>query len=218
MGDWLKKKQGQMTQAMKNELCQLSDIAITHDSWTSVATESYNCVTGHFINIDWELRSVVLETEKQTGSHTSVSIAEGMEKCKERWVPKVEIPTAVTDNAANEKKAFEQVLKWPRFGCYGHRINLMVKKATGIPEMSKLLAKGRKLVQFFHQSTSASDKFHEKQKLLFDDAQQNHNLKQDVVTRWNSTYEMLERLVEQSPPPYGHGNRFQSSEIYAVDD
>ena len=89
---------------------------------------------------------------KHPGLHTSEAIAAGMQKCKDTWIPQADTPMAVTDNAANEKKAFEQTLNWPQFGCYEDRINLVVKKGTSIQEIAKLTGKGRKLVTFFlHQ-------------------------------------------------------------------
>lgn len=111
-------------------------------------------------------------------------------------------PIATTDNAANEQKAYE-ILRWDRYGCYGHRINLVVKHAVDIPEVNRLLGKARKLVTFFHQSSSITDLFKNKQRLLFEgQTQQNligHNLIIDVATRWNSTLYMLQRLTEQFP-------------------
>jgi hypothetical protein len=202
MGAWLQKNQDKMEKEMKKDLKTIDDVALTHDSWTSLATESYSCFTGHFISNDWQMRSVVMQTLKIEGQHTAVNIAQEILDCKSKWIDHTHEPVMVTDNAANERKAIEQELEWVRFGCYGHRINLMVKKATGIPELSKLLAKGRKLVTFLHSSTSAFAKLRDKQRLIFDmaDERRTHNLKQDVPTRWNSTYEMLERLVEQTPP------------------
>lgn len=107
-------------------------------------------------------------------------------------------PTAVTDNAAIEKKAFE-LLQWVRFGCYGHRINLIVKKFPGVPEVSCLCAKGRKLVTIFHQSSSTTDALKVKQKLLLSSDAVGHKLINDIPTRWNSTLAMLSCLVEQTP-------------------
>ena len=109
-------------------------------------------------------------------------------------------PTLVTDNAANERKAAE-LLGWTRFGCYGHRINLVVKHALEVPELSKILGKSRRLVTFFHQSTSATDALIEKQKLVFSNTPGliGHKLISDVPTRWNSTLAMLSRLAEQLP-------------------
>lgn len=111
-------------------------------------------------------------------------------------------PIATTDNAANEQKAYE-ILRWDRYGCYGHRINLVVKHAVDKPEVNRLLGKARKLVTFFHQSSSITDLFKNKQRLLFEgQTQQNligHKLIIDVATRWNSTLYMLQRLTEQFP-------------------
>ena len=106
---------------------------------------------------------------------------------------------AVTDKAANEKKAFE-ILNWVRFGCYGHHINLVFKNAlTASEEITHVIAKVRKLVTFFHQSTSANDYLLSKQPLLLKEECANHKLIMDVPTRWNSTVAMLRRLLELSP-------------------
>lgn len=130
------------------------------------------------------------------GSHTGENIKENLLATQARW--KFAAPIAVTDNAANEKKAFD-LLQWTRFGCYGHRLNLVVKNALAIPEVSKLVAKGRKLVTFFHSSSSSTDLLLKKQQLLLPESARGHKLIQDVPTRWNSTYLMLERLLEQTP-------------------
>ena len=55
---------------------------------------------------------------------------------KQEWnLPNI---TAVSDNAANEKKALK-LLNWTRFGCYGHRLNLIVKHSLEVNEVSRLL-------------------------------------------------------------------------------
>lgn len=102
----------------------------------------------------------------------------------------------ITDNAANEQKAI-RLLGAPRIGCYGHRLNLVVKHALNNTDACLLVAKGRAVVTFFHTSTSATELLLEKQKLLLPESEQNHRLIQDVQTRWNSTLEMLARLYEQ---------------------
>jgi hypothetical protein len=142
-----------------SEVGKLDDIAITHNRWTSNNTESFCTVTSHYINEDWDMRSVVLETKKITGSHTAENIKTSLLETQNTW--KLPVPTAVTDNATNDRKAFE-LLEWPRFGCYGQRINLMVKNALAPPELSKIIAKGRKL--------------------LLDDKQKGHKLIMDCAT------------------------------------
>lgn len=142
------------------------------------------------------MKTTVLETKKMEGSHTSEKIAAALKESQQRW--SLKDPIATTDNAANEKKAFE-ILEWPRFGCYGHRLNLVVKNALSVPEVSKILGKGRSLVTFFHSSSSVSDELVNKQRLLLTEDKVRHKLIMDVATRWNSTLAMLQRLCEQTP-------------------
>ena len=142
------------------------------------------------------MKSAVLETQKMEGSHTSENISKGLMETKQKWgLPDC---IATTDNAANECKAFT-LLNWVRFGCYGHRINLVVRNALSCPEVCKIIAKGRKLVTFFHSSSSITDQLKYKQKLLLSEDKVGHKLIMDVTTRWNSTLAMLERLCEQQP-------------------
>lgn len=61
MNGWLSKKHQSMMETVKRDLNALKDVSITHDSWSSGATE----------NIRMEDEGVVLETVKVTGSHTS---------------------------------------------------------------------------------------------------------------------------------------------------
>lgn len=69
-----------------------------------------------------------------------------------------------------------------RFGCYGHRINLIVKNALAFPEVGRILVKARKIVTFFHQSSSVSKILKAEQRLLLDEKLVGHKLVIDVVT------------------------------------
>jgi hypothetical protein len=57
--------------------------------------------------------------------------------------------------AANDTKAF-QILNWERVSCIGYNLNLAVRDALSIPEISKIVAKGRKVVAYFHRSPLAT--------------------------------------------------------------
>lgn len=64
-----------------------------------------------------------------TGSHTCERIAEELRVTQQKWsLPQ---PIVTTNNAANEQKAY-QILVYDRYGCYVHRINLVVKKLLDI--------------------------------------------------------------------------------------
>lgn len=100
------------------------------------------------------------------------------------------------------KKNPIEILGWERSGCYGHRINLIVKHALEVPEVHNILSKCRKLVGHFHKSTSLKDCLIEKQaSVFFSDNEKliGHKLIVDCTTRWNSSLDMLKRVLEQTP-------------------
>lgn len=122
----------------------------------------------------------MLETRKIEGSNIGEAISENLNQTQKEWnLPS--LPTAATDNAANEIKTFKY-LQWTRFEC------LAVKKAISIRELSNMLAKGKRRVTYYHQSSSATDVLKGKQLLLCDLT--TLKLIQDVPTRWNSTLDM----------------------------
>ena len=195
----LPKMYNQMIEQLKRELSTITYFALTHDIWSSLATESYGTVTCHYVSETWQLRSTVLATRKHEGSHTGESISEELNKIAVEWHLTVEgksEPYIVTDNAANEVKAIK-ILGWRHISCMGHNFNLAVRAALALPKVSTVIARGRNQVTFFHSSPLATSMLLEKQKVLPEKAR-GHRLIQDVKTRWNSTYDMLEHLLEQT--------------------
>lgn len=90
---------------LKCELNSIKYLAITCDSWTSIATESYLTVTCHYIK-DFVLKSAVLSTKPLGGeaNHTSENIAQNLRDIFNEWEIDSKIVCIVTDNAANIKK------------------------------------------------------------------------------------------------------------------
>ena len=73
-------------------------------------------------------------------------------------------------------------------------MQLAVNKGLGISQISRATAVCRKLVGHFKHSAIALTALKQKQEQL---NLEKHHLIQDVSTRWNSTYFMLDRLLEQ---------------------
>nr|XP_055034732.1 E3 SUMO-protein ligase ZBED1-like isoform X2 [Misgurnus anguillicaudatus] len=179
-------------------MCKLKTaerVGITSDTWTSVATESYMSVTAHYIDEQWNLVSYVLQTTEVQTDHRSVSLAEMLTKAMEEWGLMSKDPAIVTDNAANMVRAVE-IMGLTHVGCFAHIINLASQAGLKLPNVARLLGRVRHIAKFFHRSTNATRILKEKQKLL---QLNEHKLKIDVVTRWNSALEMLERFLEQQP-------------------
>ena len=106
-----------------------------------------------------------LETKELPTKHTAENLAASLRDAQRRW--KFKTPIAVSDNAANEIKTF-QLLKWTRLSCFGHNLNLAVKACLQVEEISAIIFKCRKVVQFFHKSPSSTAVLNSKQELSLD--------------------------------------------------
>ena len=179
-----------------SQLSSALAIALTTDGWTSRATQSYETITAHFINDKWDMTNYVLQTKVHGEVHTSLDLAEGLKKAMTFWnLSRNGInPTLTTDNASNVCNAVKEVGASTYIWCFAHTLNLSARKGLDLPQMDRLLGRVNRIVSFFHRSDTENTQLKAKQKLL--DLPQ-HKLLQDCKTRWNSSYDMLERYVEQ---------------------
>ena len=188
----LKQRYESMTRQLVLTILTVQFCAITHDAWTSLATQSFCAITIHFITKDWQLKSLCLETKNMPERHTAENLAANLQDAQNRW--KFKTPIAVSDNAANEVKAFK-LLNWTRISCFGHNLNLVVKASLQIPEISELISKCRRVAEFFHRSPNSSHVLKRKQQALLDESKWDLKVIHDVSTRWNSTLDMIQRIV-----------------------
>ena len=81
-----------------------SSLAITADGWTSAATENYITMTGHFINEDWKIVNLGLQTRHNPQSHTAENLKTMFKAAfSERKLDNTAI-SGVIDNARNITK------------------------------------------------------------------------------------------------------------------
>lgn len=188
-----------------SELIQHSEaLSLTTDMWTSLRMESYMTVTAHFIDGDWKAQSLVLETKQIEEAHTGRNIAARLSEVADAFkIPEEKRVSVVCDNAANMALCVETLkeshewLEMQGVRCAGHTLQLCINAALKQEPICRAVAAARHLVTHFKKGHKAKTGLKQKQE------QQNvpqHELIQDVSTRWNSTFSMLERLLEQRWP------------------
>ena len=168
--------------------------SVTTDLWTAkYQVRSYMSLTCHAIDGEWVLRSMVLSTRELPVDHTAENLSFALTEVMTEWDIRDKVVGSSTDNAKNIVNAMKclDIFNMP---CVGHTLQLSVLKSFELNAVSKMLSRLRKIAGHFHRSSKASSKLRDKQQLL---GLPTHKLLGDCVTRWGSTYAMLNRFIEQ---------------------
>ena len=179
------------------EVSKASTVCLTADMWTSINMDAYLAVTGHFITEEVQLKTVLLGVKQFPLSHTAAHIAEAKATLMAEWGIRPKVRCLVTDAAPN-MIACANVLNVRHINCFAHMLNLVVKKSLlQTSDLDDIRTRARKIVGHFKSSTTAKEKLCEIQRQM---GRPEHKLVQEVDTRWNSTFSMLQRLYEQREP------------------
>ncbi|XP_072375206.1 E3 SUMO-protein ligase ZBED1-like [Diabrotica undecimpunctata] len=170
---------------------EISSVCLTTDCWTSINGESFLAVTMHFVDKLFNVRQMLLKCHQLNERHTSINLARALQTIIEEWSLTNKVSLIVSDNAANIKKAIED-LGMKHLGCFAHSLNLIVQDALKLVEPT--ITKVKSIVTHFKKSSAANAKLMQYQKNLGTSCPK--KILQDVSTRWNSTFVMLQRFVE----------------------
>ena len=176
-------------------------VALTTDIWFSnYNNTAYLGITMHYINSDWKLKSCILDFIPIEGSHSSRLILSKITNLLQEFNLNDRIISLTTNNGnnmlacerelANELEACFCNLTFSHKRCAAHIINLAVK--AGMKHLDASIIKLRKFVIKIRNS-----------QVLIDDLKTIYRIKnkkflmplQDVDTRWNATYQMIERQI-----------------------
>ena len=178
-----------------------SKIALTTDIWSSKYNNTaFLGITMHYINNDWEAKKCLLDFISIEGSHTANLILNKLTNVLQDFNISDKVISLTTDNGSNmlacgrelanelEEEFFNLTFSHNR--CAAHIINLAVK--AGMKYLDSSIIKLRKFVIKIRNS-----------QLLVDDLKSICKIKgkkflmpiQDIETRWNATYQMIERQI-----------------------
>nr|XP_023657625.1 zinc finger BED domain-containing protein 4-like [Paramormyrops kingsleyae] len=179
------------------QLENVKAMSFTTDIWTSdVSPMSLISLTVHWVNSEsYALQSAVLQVKKCRGSHTSSTIATSITEMLKDWkIQLAKVHVIVRDNASNMKKAMEEIAV-PSLGCFAHTLQLVVHEGLiSQRSVSDAIANARKIVGHFKHSQIAQSRLEDIQTEL---KLPTNRLRQDVQTRWNSSFYMIQSLLEQ---------------------
>ncbi|KAG6627219.1 hypothetical protein CIPAW_15G111200 [Carya illinoinensis] len=171
-------------------LKRVNKVHITIDMWTSCQKLSYMVVTCHFIDSDWHLQRRVLNFCNVPPPHTSLLIADALEKCFQSWGIENKISSITVDNASSNDVAI-RILK----------VDFRLKKTLsvsgqlfhyGLVEIRDIVDCVRDGIKYLVASESRLKQLSEIAKQL---QLPSKKLILDVPTRWNNTYLMLDAAI-----------------------
>ena len=181
---------------VQQELKHVEFMGMTTDMWTSRSKDGYISLTAHYISPQFVMQHRNLQSCHFPGSHTALNIAAMLRSLARDWGIdlKAQVPAFTTDNAKNVVNAVSENLMLASIPCAGHSLNLAVQDALAVSGLKTALGRAKKIVEHFNCSRLDNEELRAKQKQL---DLPSHSLIQDVVTRWNSTLDMVSRLCEQ---------------------
>ena len=189
----LKQRYSVMKQKLQESL-SVRILAVTTYIWTSRATEAYMTLTAHYISNGWKIESNVLCTSEMAERQIGTNIASRIQEVSEVWnIQASHVSAVVTNNASNMTAALNS-LECGHLPCFAHTLQLAVNKGLDANSLNQLSSLARKLVEHFKHIALATTALRQKQEQM---NVPKHHLIQDVVTCWNSTFIMFQRLLEQ---------------------
>lgn len=185
-----------MSSKLASVLAGVQHMSLTTDEWsTSQCTDSLLSVTAHWIDDQWQRRSAVIAARPVEGSHTAENLGGVVKETLSKWGLMNKVHVCLRDNGKNIVAGLRNN-KIPSIACFAHTLQLCVKRGLGSQRaVIDALAVARQVASHFSHSVLAKEKLEKIQATVPDLPV--HRIIQDVQTRWNSTFYMVQRLVEQ---------------------
>ncbi|KAL5556060.1 hypothetical protein UlMin_038296 [Ulmus minor] len=179
-------------------------ISITSDLWSSLISDGYMSLTAHFIDKNWKLQKRVLNFSYLPPPHTGIALSDAISSLLLEWDIQGNFFGITLDNASANDVSVEELRvdlnskgllvcqgNFFHLRCCAHILNLIVQ--DGLKEIESSIEKIRESVKYVKGSQVRRQKFLECVRLVSMGGKR--GLRQDVATRWNSTYLMLDSAL-----------------------
>ena len=179
-------------------------LSFTTDIWTnSYTNDSFISLSCHYIGNDFNKVDCVLNCKHFPESHTGINIAAIFETMLTEWqIPESKIHLVIRDAAANMKLGVE-LSNIDSISCFLHGLQLVLKDAVFSQKtVAEIIKRSKSICTHFNHSSLSTVQLKRIQKEIDPKLPENRILLpiQDVATRWNSTFLMLERIEKLKRP------------------
>lgn len=188
-----------LKQFLENEIP--GKLSMTTDIWTAYNQQAFLGITIHWINKEWQIRSMLLDIIPLHDPHTGDLIAETITNTIREFEIGKRLLGVTTDNGSNMISMMNKLKtncsqefnndEVTHHRCIAHVLNLAVK--DGLEYISDNIKKTRTFTNRLRNSVLMIEEMKEIASALKEKFKMPEN---DVATRWNSTYLMLKRLDE----------------------
>jgi len=181
-------------------------LALTCDGWSSRKFKGYFVITAHWIDDEWELKSIILDFKYFPPPHNCTNTANLIMGVVNKYNISQKIISVTTDNGSEMKPALEFVRtalithfnadihpEW-HVRCTCHIINLMVKDLTA--SIRDEIEKVREVIKYIRMRPEARELFKVTQESTIINGVIYDIPHLDVDTRWNSTFVMLNQAFK----------------------
>ncbi|KAK9668313.1 hypothetical protein RND81_13G050600 [Saponaria officinalis] len=194
-----------MYSSVKHKLIELlkkacGRVSLTSDCWSSVRPDGYISLTAHFVDENWKLQKRVLNFSFLPPPHTGAATSIKVTTLLKEWGIENRIMSLTLDNASANDSMVNYLKPDLNLMCNGdyfhvrccaHILNLIVQE--GLKDLDDVILKVRESVKYNKGSQSRKQRFLScVQHVNLESAR---GLRQDVPTRWNSTYHMLDSAL-----------------------
>ena len=138
-----------------------------------------------------------MKKKKNNERHTGETVSRMVNETLEKFNISSKVFSVVRDGGSNMVAGFRNG-DMISFYCFAHRLQLIIKtNVLNKRSINDAVARCKNFVSHIHKSSNAADEFRKIQKSLH---RKETTLPQDVDTRWDSLFYMLERLLEEKSP------------------
>lgn len=191
---------------LKSQLAQIRGrVCLTSDCWTACSNEGYISLTAHYVDMNWKLQNKILAFAHMEPPHSGRDLALKVLEMLDDWGIEKKFFSITLDNAsANNSMAnfLKEHLglsnsllldgEFFHIRCSAHILNLIVQ--DGLKVVSDALHKIRQSVAYVRVTESRTLLFSECVRTV-GDIDTTIGLRLDCVTRWNSTFIMLQSAL-----------------------